>query len=78
MILWFRNFYECVRCGEKWEDEWSCMCNDRCPVCHTEMTPSMSFDLSRNPVGIEYEHVFRRLGRQFSLSEAENLVQGQV
>lgn len=32
-MTWFRNYYECYRCDETWEDEWSCMCDDDCPAC---------------------------------------------
>lgn len=39
---WFLNLYRCERCEHIWEDEWSCMCNDRCPRCHLEMSPVVS------------------------------------
>ena len=29
----FRNFYQCPDCHTKWQDEWSCICNDDCPKC---------------------------------------------
>ena len=29
----FVNHYRCPRCGEEWQDEWSCACNDECPGC---------------------------------------------
>lgn len=32
-MAWFRNKYECYRCAEVWEDEWSCGCDDECPNC---------------------------------------------
>lgn len=32
-MAWFRNHYECYRCSETWEDEWSCACDDECPSC---------------------------------------------
>lgn len=32
----FRMFYECT-CGETWEMEHECCCNDRCPKCDTEI-----------------------------------------
>ncbi|MGO9589227.1 MAG: hypothetical protein ACLP3K_04165 [Candidatus Acidiferrales bacterium] len=35
----FRNYYQCPADGTKWTDEWSCMCNDRCPVCGDEIMP---------------------------------------
>lgn len=40
----YLNYYECVRCGRKWGDEWDCMCDDRCPQCNLEMTPYLSHD----------------------------------
>lgn len=42
----FQNSYECSECGTKWTDEWSCMCNDRCPKCSTEIEPYDSVELS--------------------------------
>lgn len=41
----FRNYYRCEDCGEEWTDKWSCMCDDRCPSCRTEMTPYKSEEL---------------------------------
>lgn len=41
---WFRNHYR--HCGQEWSDEWSCMSNDRCPVCNREIEPYDSDDLS--------------------------------
>lgn len=29
----FVNHYECDRCGRKWTDIWSAMCDDDCPSC---------------------------------------------
>jgi len=26
-------------CNTEWEDEWSCACNDDCPVCGREIEP---------------------------------------
>jgi predicted nucleic acid-binding Zn-ribbon protein len=46
-MAWFRNYYKCARCGSKWTDEWSCMCDDDCPDCGARhMTPYDSADLS--------------------------------
>ena len=36
---WYRKFYRCSECGEEWEDEWDCLCNDRCPQCNAEIEP---------------------------------------
>jgi hypothetical protein len=38
----FLNHYECPRDGSVWADEWSCMCNDRCPQCDAEIEPHHS------------------------------------
>ncbi len=43
---WFLNVYYCEECDKEWEDEWSCMCNDRCPSCDTEVEPSYSKEIS--------------------------------
>lgn len=40
----FTNFY--VHCQQDWDDEWSCMCNDRCPVCNYEIEPYASLEES--------------------------------
>lgn len=39
----YRNYYE--HCDTQWDDTWSCMCNDRCPVCNKEIEPYKSEDL---------------------------------
>jgi hypothetical protein len=31
-MAWFLNLYECGRCGSRWDEEWSCMQDDR-PYC---------------------------------------------
>jgi len=41
-IKWYLNEYHCEDCDVSWEDEWSCMCNDRCPKCDTETEPERS------------------------------------
>jgi hypothetical protein len=41
---WYVNFYKCPRCGTKWEDEWSSMCNDECPEL-SDIAPYESHDL---------------------------------
>lgn len=42
---YFLNKYKCPCCGEEWEDEWSCTCNDRCPSCNKEIEPHESIEL---------------------------------
>ncbi len=38
----FANFY--IHCRREWHEEWSCTCNDRCPVCNHEIEPYASRD----------------------------------
>lgn len=33
---WYRKHYACP-CGTEWEDEWDCLCDDRCPTCDAEI-----------------------------------------
>lgn len=40
---YFLNRYE--HCGQVWQDRWSCMCNDRCPVCDAEIEPFESIEI---------------------------------
>jgi len=40
----YLNYYKC-ECGEEWEDEWSCTCDDRCPKCNSPMSPYKSEDI---------------------------------
>jgi hypothetical protein len=35
----FCNYYLCPYDKAAWTDSWSCACNDRCPVCRTEIEP---------------------------------------
>ena len=37
------NYYRCP-CGEEWDDQWDCCCNDRCPKCGKEIEPHFSDD----------------------------------
>lgn len=43
-VAMFRNHYQCD-CGEEWSDEWSAMCNDKCPECNSEIEPYESEDI---------------------------------
>ena len=51
----FLNHYRCAHIGtpdeglmrvSEWTDEWSCACNDRCPLCNAEVEPYHSDDLT--------------------------------
>ncbi len=35
----YHIFYECD-CGNTWEDEWSCACDDECPECGRDVEAS--------------------------------------
>ena len=35
---WYRRYYRCSN-NHKWQDEWDCLCNDRCPECDEETEP---------------------------------------
>ncbi len=41
----FRNYYCCPYDRAAWINEWSCMCNDRCPMCRAEIEPYDSEDI---------------------------------
>lgn len=46
-MAWYLNRYECYRCSEAWEDEWSCGCDDECPSCGARhVSPLDSDDLT--------------------------------
>jgi hypothetical protein len=49
------NRYHCEACGVSWEDQWSCACNDKCPLCNTEIEPheSVERDLQDHPADNE-------------------------
>jgi hypothetical protein len=52
----YLNHY--VHCRTLWDDEWECMCNDRCPVCNCEVEPFASDELNENGMVIgEISHV---------------------
>lgn len=61
MAEWL-NHYLCP-CGEEWEDEWDCQCNDRCPSCNKEVEPYISDDGSRSSEEIAkaYDETHQRL-----------------
>jgi len=37
------NYYRCA-CGEEWDDQHDCCCNDHCPACNCENEPYISDD----------------------------------
>lgn len=46
-MAWFANYYKHIECGVEWDDEWDCMCNDKCPDCNAEIEPYYSEELDR-------------------------------
>lgn len=41
----FLKFYRCPVDGTHWTDNWSAICNDRCPTCGIEIEPYRWEDL---------------------------------
>jgi hypothetical protein len=70
-IAWFRNEYQCSRCKTSWEDEWSCMCDDRCPNCNLSISPSDSTDLSRELSVDDYRYVATLADHNLRLFETD-------
>jgi hypothetical protein len=57
-VAWFRNFYKCDGCDEKWAAEWSCKVDDDCPYCgERHMVPYLADDLTYLVVERENVHV---------------------
>lgn len=42
----FLNRYRCPTCQIDWQEEWDCGCNDRCRLCHKEVTPYASLPVA--------------------------------
>lgn len=66
-IVW-RNKYLCD-CGEEWDDEWSCQCDDRCPSCDTSISPLESEWIG--PEGDEATALFFETVDSFTAARAE-------
>jgi len=87
-MAWYRNHYTCERCKYRWEDEWSCMCDDDCPHCGARhMSPADSDELTEiiiregdeyvvlwSPETAEHDPNYRELGRFESQEQAEAFV----
>jgi hypothetical protein len=61
LVRWYEKSHLCPRCATEWIDEWTCICNDRCPTCHLESSPVSSRDLSRELLPEDFEGAKRRL-----------------
>jgi hypothetical protein len=47
---WYENRYKCPQCKVEWRNNWTCKCNDRCPVCNKEITPLESKEIENKPL----------------------------
>ena len=88
-MAWYRNYYKCARCDHKWEDQWSCMCDDDCPDCGARhMSPYDADDLTtiieqdgrellvlQSPRFAEHCANYLELGRFASRTKAEAFLQ---
>jgi len=41
----YRNFYRCSFDATEWQDEWTAICNDPCPLCGKETEPYETGDI---------------------------------
>jgi hypothetical protein len=56
----YTNHY--YHCGVEWTDDWSCMCDDRCPVCNAEIEPFWSVDNRDQSEIIHAQEVYDLVG----------------
>jgi hypothetical protein len=47
----YTNHYNCD-CGASWQDQWSCACDDRCPLCNTSCSPTHSENMAPEVVNL--------------------------
>ena len=87
-MAWFFNHYKCDRCGRRWADEWSCMCDDECAHCGArDMTPYESENLTelieqdgnefvaiRSSDSAEHDPDYREVGRFPTREKAEEFL----
>jgi len=43
----YHNYYRCDDCNTEWEDDWSCTCDDECPMCGSFYSPYKSEDIEQ-------------------------------
>lgn len=70
-VRWYEKYYVCPECATEWADEWSCLCNDRCPNCNLESSPVSWKDKSRALVPEDYDGAERKLRSIYADSEQE-------
>ena len=90
-MAWFLNHYECDECGRRWDDEWSCTCDDECPHCGARnMSPFDSDDLTviiaesdggfvvfHSPQTAEHRAGYREVARFPTVQQAAKFVAGE-
>jgi hypothetical protein len=54
----YTNSYLCPNDQTRWDDDWSCMCNDRCPSCDAEIEPYATTDNSDGSEVIHNQEVY--------------------
>lgn len=47
-MTWFNKYYRCSN-DHEWQDEWNCLCNDRCPECNQETEPYDHVEIDETP-----------------------------
>lgn len=47
-MTWFNKYYRCSQ-GHEWQDEWDCLCDDRCPVCNESCSPYDHAEIDEDP-----------------------------
>lgn len=72
----YLNLYRCV-CGHEWKDTWDCVCNDRCPMCNTEIEPYESEDCAAPKLFIVVTEIVNT-GTNFFPYSTEELAQKNV
>lgn len=45
-MSWYQIHYVHLECNAAWVGQWSCACNDRCPVCDREIEAEDYIDLT--------------------------------
>lgn len=51
----YTNFYRHEECNAEWEDNWSCMCNDKCPECNAEIEPYQSRENASGEITVHHD-----------------------
>ena len=52
---WTNHYFHC---NTLWDDEWSCQCDDECPVCHAEIEPYASTENATGDLHIHAQDVY--------------------